>query len=135
MADDNDTTYERKVFKKNDVILKEGDSSDVAYLILSGKVEVRKGLHGQNPRLVATLGKGHVIGELSLFDNRPHIATVIALEDTEVSAMSGDEFQRMVNDMDPVMKGIVGMMAQRLRQAIDELIPNPGEVNWRDWRS
>ena len=127
--------YERLTFKKNDVLLKEGNSSEVVYLILSGKVEVRKGLHGQNPRLVATLGKGHVVGELSLFDNRPHTATVIALEDTEVSAMSGEEFHRMVDNMDPVMKGIVGMMAERLRQAIDELIPNPGDVNWHDWRS
>ncbi|MEE9317824.1 MAG: cyclic nucleotide-binding domain-containing protein [Rhodospirillales bacterium] len=135
MAVDNDSAYARKVFKKNDVILKEGDTSDVAYLILSGKVEVRKGLHGQNPRLVATLGQGHVIGELSLFDSRPHVATVIALEDTEVSGMSREEFQRMVNNMDPVMKGIVEMMAERLRQAIDELIPNSGDVNWRDWDS
>ena len=135
MAVDNDSAYARKVFKKNDVILKEGETSDVAYLILSGKVEVRKGLHGQNPRLVATLGQGHVIGELSLFDSRPHVATVIALEDTEVSGMSREEFQRMVNNMDPVMKGIVGMMAERLRQAIDELIPNSGDVNWRDWDS
>ncbi len=126
--------YQRLTFNKNDVLLKEGEISEAAYLILSGKVEVRKGLHGGNPRLLATLDKGSVIGELSLFDSTPHTATVIAVEETEVSAMSKEEFKRMVNKMDPVMKGIVGMMADRLRQAMGELIPNSGEVNWYDWK-
>ncbi len=126
--------YQRLTFKKNDVLLKEGEISDAAYLILSGKVEVRKGLHGQNPRLLATLEKGNVIGELSLFDDTPHTATVVALEKTEVSAMSRDEFKRMVNEMDPVMKGIIGMITERLRQAIGELIPNSGDVDWYDWK-
>ena len=135
MTKDSDSSFKHLTFKKDDVLLKEGDISNVVYLILSGQVEVRKGMHGQNPRKLATLGKGHVIGELSLFGNMPHIATVIALEDTEVSAMSKDQFERMVDDMDPIMKGIIGMMAERLRQAIDELIPEAGNVNWEDWRN
>ncbi len=76
-----------------------------------------------------------MVGELSLFDSTPHTDTVIALEDTEVSAMSRDEFKRMVDEMDPVMKGIVGMISARLRQAINELIPNSGEINWHNWKS
>jgi len=134
MAGKQDIQYQRRTFKKGDVILKEGDLSDAAHLILSGKVDVRKGFHGENPRTLATLDKGHVIGEMSLFDKRPHIATVVAVEDTDVSAMPRSEFQRLVNGMDPVMKGIVGMMVSRLRQVVDELVPESGDVNWSDWQ-
>ena len=134
MADDTDTTFKRLAFKKNDVILKEGELSDAAYLILDGKVAVRKGDHGANPVVLATLDKGHVIGELALFDNSPHIASVIALEDTTVSAMSREEFQRMINAMDPVMKGIVGMMVTRLRQIVQEMASSGGKTNWVDWQ-
>jgi len=134
MADDTETNYQHLTFKKNDVILKEGELSDAAYLILDGKVAVRKGDHGQNPITLATLEKGHVIGELALFDDSPHIASVVALEDTTVSAMSSEEFQRMIDGMDPVMKGIVAMMVARLRQVVLEMAPSGGKVNWADWK-
>lgn len=124
----------RRTFRKNDVILKEGDTGDACYLIVNGRVDVRKGLHGQYPRTVASLGKGSVFGEMALFDGHPHIASVVAVEDTEVSTMSRDEFQRLVGAMDPLMKGIVGMLVTRLRQTVDELVPKAGEVNWADWK-
>ncbi len=123
-----------RTFKKDEIILREGSVSDVCYLVVDGKVAVKKGFHGQYPRTVATLGKGSVFGEMALFDGHPHVATVIAIEDTEVSTMSRDEFQRMVAGMDPVMKGMVGMLVTRLRQTIDELVPKAGEVNWADWK-
>ena len=134
MTDKKETAYQHKIFKKHDIILKEGDISDSAYLILKGKVEIRLGHFGESPRTLATLGEGNVIGELALFDNRPHMATVVAIEKTEVSAMSRDEFQRMIAAMDPVMKGMVGMMVTRMRQVVVELIPNAGDIDRADWR-
>ncbi len=129
-----DSKLKRLTFKKNDIILKEGSVSDAAYLVVRGRVAVQKGFHGENPRTVATLGKGHIFGEMALFDGHPHIATVIALEDIEVATMSREHFERLVASMDPVMKGIVGMLVSRLRQTVDELVPKAGDVNWADWR-
>ena len=129
-----DAKLVHRTFRKSEVILREGSIDDVCYLIVKGRVEVRKGMHGQYPRTVASLGKGSVFGEMALFDGHPHIATVIAVEDTEVSTMSRDEFQRMLAGMDPVMKGMVGMLVSRLRQIVDELVPKAGDVNWADWR-
>jgi CRP-like cAMP-binding protein len=124
----------RRKFQRNDVILKEGSVSEHCYLILKGKVSVVKGMHGQTPRTVATLGKGNVFGEMALFDGHPHIATVVAIDDTEVYTMSRDEFQRMVDRMDPVMKGMVAMLVSRLRQTVDELVPKAADINWADWK-
>ena len=76
-----------------------------------------------------------MIGELSLFDGSPHIATVVAVEPTEASAMSRDEFQKMINILDPLMKGIVGMMVSRLRQVVQELLVDKGDVDWADWNN
>ena len=52
----------------NTFILKEGKYSDAAYTILNGKVEIRMGAFGDNPQALAVLGKGDVIGEMSLSD-------------------------------------------------------------------
>ncbi len=129
-----ESKFKRLTFKKNDIILKEGSVSDAAYLVVKGRVAVQKGFHGEYPRTVATLDRGHIFGEMALFDGHPHIATVIALEDTEVSAMSREHFERLVASMDPVMKGIVPMPVSRLRQTVDELVPKAGNVNWTDWQ-
>ena len=129
-----ETEGRRRVFKKHDLILREGQVGDVAYLIVKGKVQVRKNHHGRNPRVLADLGKGNIFGEMALFDDHPHVATVIALEDTEVSIMPRDEFRRLVEDMSPVMKGVLGMMVARLRQTVDELVPDASKVSWADWK-
>ncbi len=134
MNEETVTDYKRHKFAKGDVILKEGDQGEFTYLILQGKVEIRKGHFGGSPVTLATLGPGSVIGELSLFDGTAHMATVVAVENTEVSAMSRDEFMRLVDSMDPVMKGIVGMMVSRLRQVVGELLADKDQVNWVDWK-
>ena len=134
MSEETATDYKRHTFAKGDVILKEGDQGEFTYLILQGKVEIRKGYLGDNPVTLTTLGPGNVIGELSLFDGTVHMATVVAVENTEVSAMSRDEFMRLVDSMDSVMKGIVGMMVARLRQVVGELLSDKGDVNWADWK-
>lgn len=128
------TDYKRHKFAKGEVILKEGDQGEFTYLILQGKVDIRKGHFGDNPVTLATLGPGNVIGELSLFDGTAHMATVVAAENTEASAMSRDEFMRLIDSMDPVMKGIVGMMVSRLRQVVRELLSDKGDINWADWK-
>ncbi len=82
--------FKRLTFKMNDVIVKEETVSDAAYLVLKGRVAGQVGFHSENPRTVATLDKGNIFGEMALFDGHAHVATVIALEDTEVFAMSRD---------------------------------------------
>ncbi len=125
--------FKRLTFKMNDVIVKEEAVSDAAYLVLKGRVAGQVGFHSENPRIVATLDKGNIFGEMALFDGHAHVATVIALEDTEVFAMSREHFKRLVASMDPVMKGIVRVLVSRLRQTVDELVPKASDVNWADW--
>jgi len=63
--------FDKRIFKTNEYLLKEGTPSEAAFLISSGKVAVRKGEQGQNPQTLAILGKGAVVGEMSLFDDLP----------------------------------------------------------------
>ena len=124
--------FEQKTFKPGECLFKEGDTGEAAYLITSGKVEIRIGYHGDNPQTLAVLGKGEVIGEMSLLDDEPHIASGIATEETVVSAISRDEFIRRVNSMDPVMKGIFKIMVKRIRK-MTEGPRKKSKVNWSEW--
>ncbi len=134
MTNDKDEKFTRMEFSKGDVLLKEGEVGDAAYVIVKGKVEIRVGQFGSNRQPLATRTSGDVIGELALFDNRPHMASAVAMEDTVVNAMSRDEFRRRLEDMDPVMRGIMKLMVRRTREMSDLLMKNKTQVNWAEWR-
>ena len=134
MTDGNSGNFTRLTFPTGEVIIKEGDFGEAAYVIVEGKVEIRIGQFRQNPQTLATRTSGDVIGEMALFDNKPHMARAIALEETVVNAMSRDEFRRRIEEMDPAMRGILKLMVQRVREMADDLMKNPPEVNWADWR-
>jgi len=108
--------FKRQTFAANNYILKAGETSDSAYLILDGKVEIRMGAMGDEPTTLAVLGKGDVVGEMSLFDNSPHMASAIAIEKTVATTVSATEFLRRVDDMDPLMRGILKILVKRIRE-------------------
>jgi len=112
MADD----FKRQTFAANNYILKAGETSDSVYLILDGKVEIRMGAMGDEPTTLAVLGKGDVVGEMSLFDNSPHMASAIAIEKTVATTVSATEFLRRVDNMDPLMRGILKILVKRIRE-------------------
>ena len=121
-------------FHRNEYMIKEGSDSDVAYLIMSGRVEIRKGAFSQAPQRLAVLGKGEMIGEMALFDDSPRMASVIALEDTTVRVISREEMKRRIGTLDPVMRGIMRIMIKRLRLMAEDAMPKQTEVNWSEWK-
>ncbi len=128
------SAFKPQTFEANSVIFDEGQEAAAAYLISEGKVQIIKGIRSEYPTVLATLGKGDVIGEMALFDDHPHIASAKATQRTKVLAISREEFAKRVESMDKVMKGIVLMMVKRLRLVAEEMTIKKGDVNWADWK-
>ncbi len=121
-------------FAANSIIFDEGDRGDAAYIIRSGKVEIRKGARSSNPVRLAELGKGDMFGEMALFDDRPRMASAIALTDVEAIKMSREEFLDRLLTMDPAMKGMVLTMVARVRKMADEFMRRKAETDWTKWK-
>ena len=109
-------------FAANTTIFEEGEKGDAAYIVLSGKVEIRKGIQSSNPQQLAILEKGEMLGEMALCDDRPRMASAIALTDVTVIGMSKEEFRERLSTMDPRMKGMVLSMVARVRKMADEFM-------------
>ena len=125
-------------FKAGDVILKQGDDGDSAYLIVTGTVEVIVG-EGAGARTVATLGAGDVFGEMSLLAPGPRSATVRATVDTECAVTSYDDFMDSIRDNPEQAVEFMRTLVLRLRKMNDliaSLDPKRGltGVLW-DWIS
>jgi CRP-like cAMP-binding protein len=124
----------KRVLPANDYIFKEGAIGSEAYLIMDGHVEIRLGAFGDNPKLLAKLGTGDVIGEMSLFDKKPHMASAMIMEKTTVTVLTADTFKKRVEEMDPVMRGIITVMIKRLRKVGDNKAIKMSDTDWNSWQ-
>lgn len=79
-------------FKTGDYIIRENDIGDAAYLIKSGRVQVRK--EGDVTE-VAQSGRGDLVGAIALIREVKRTASVIAIDDTECLKISKETFLRM----------------------------------------
>ena len=109
-------SFATKQFKKGDLIIKEGDTADTAFVINKGHVEVKKiTLKGESV-LIARLDPGQIFGEMSLFDNSNRSASVYALSDVELSVITKEDFLKYLDNTPPQIKVIIELLLKRLRQ-------------------
>jgi len=99
-------------YKAGDIIVGEGASGVGFYLVLDGKVEVRKG-----GRVIASLGKGEFFGEMSLIDDQPRSADVIAVAQTRCWALSSWAFNALVKANPDIALVMLKELVKRLRVA------------------
>lgn len=105
-----------KQFSAGTLIFKEGDPSDCAYIIQSGKVEIlKKAQHGDVQ--IAILEAGAPFGEMGLFDGNPRGASARALETTNVDIVSAADLNNLVDSSPPRLAPIIHAVFDRLRVA------------------
>jgi CRP-like cAMP-binding protein len=98
-----------------ELVFREGDLGDVAYVIESGKIEILKQAdHGMVP--LAVLPEGEILGETALFEpGCPRSATARALEPCTLRVLSPADFQHMFEACPPALLTIVRKLMARLR--------------------
>ncbi|MDP7241243.1 MAG: cyclic nucleotide-binding domain-containing protein [Rhodospirillales bacterium] len=121
-------------FATNDVVFHKGDVGDAAYMVTKGEVEIRRGLIGYSSRALTTIQRGGTFGELALCLDSPRTASAIATKNTEVIAVSQDDFLRVLEDANPVVKALVLNLGKRIVELTDELEVNETKASWRQWQ-
>ncbi len=116
-----EAVFQRIHYDPGELILEEGKKGSAAFLIVEGEVEILVGLDSDKPTTLAVLGPGQVFGEMGLFDDHPNMASVVATHPTDVSALHRKEFQRLLEEMDPVIRGIMYQVVERARQMANQL--------------
>lgn len=114
--------FKKRVFPKGSVLIEEGVVGTEVFLIRKGKVEIRKGVLRSFPQTLGIRTAGDIIGEMAVIDRNPAMASAIALEETEVTAMSGDEFRARIDQLDPIVKGTILVIVRRAREMADTIM-------------
>jgi CRP-like cAMP-binding protein len=104
---------ERRVFRKGAVILREGETGDLAFLIQSGSVEIFTQKSGKDI-ILAHLKTGDIFGEMALVTDEPRAASVRAAEETSVVLIERGLFRQKLEKTDTTIRAIVNMLVQRI---------------------
>jgi len=105
-----------------EMIIRQGEPGDCFYLIRSGSVAVTKGT-----RKIATLRAGDSFGEVALLTRAPRIASVTAMEDTELLSLTREAFQTVAQEQATVASYFRELIGVRFRGAAGQhvLLPDP----------
>jgi CRP/FNR family cyclic AMP-dependent transcriptional regulator len=104
---------EEKAFNVGDVIFRQGDAaSGEAYLVHEGAVEVSRNDDNEKVRVLRTLGKGDLLGEVALFRSAPHSATAVALEPVTLIVITEDRLEQMVRTHPELALALIRQLAR-----------------------
>jgi CRP-like cAMP-binding protein len=98
------------------VLFRAGDSSDGCYHIDDGLLKVTMVSNSGTERILAFLGRGAIVGELSIIDGLPRSATVVAVRDAALSFLSRAAFEAFSEKHPEVYKSLVRLLAKRVRE-------------------
>lgn len=112
--------------KKGDPLFKEKEDTQGLWLIHAGKVEISRVTADGWRQTLVVLTAGHFFGELSILENRKHVASATALEDTEIFLIPKEEFERMMEEdcglALHIIKRIAIVMSKNLRRMNDKFL-------------
>lgn len=103
-------------YAKNSVILREGEPGDAMYFITRGKVRVYVSEPGGKEFTLSTMEAGEHFGELALLDDAPRSASVMALEDSNLSVINKSDFTRVTLENPAIGVILMKNLAARIRE-------------------
>ena len=108
-------------YPRGSIITSQGEMSNSLHIVLEGRLKVY--VNGSEGRQVvlAWLKAGDFVGELSLLDNQPRSASVMAYTKTRTLMLTQDGFLRFVEAYPDTLLPMLRILASRLR-ALDETI-------------
>jgi CRP/FNR family transcriptional regulator, cyclic AMP receptor protein len=99
-----------------------GDEGDGCYQVEEGLLKASVATATGGERILAILGPGSVVGELSMIDGGPRSASVTALRDSKLSFVGRAAFEAFGRSTPELYRHVATLLAERLRDTDDALL-------------
>jgi NTE family protein len=100
-----------RTLRRGDVLMRQGETADALYVVLSGRFAVT--LAGRREP-VTEIGRGQPVGEIAFLTGGFRTATVTAMRDSLVLALSRNEFDGLVGAHPGIWSSLTATLASRL---------------------
>src|ERR1700761_2714616 len=102
------------------VIIEEGAMQTEVFVVISGKLEVHARQEDGSVALLAQVGPGETLGEISLFSPGPAAASVTAVEFSQLWRIADESLMEFMQENpgagNVLLRTLASILAQRLRQ-------------------
>lgn len=111
------TLLHEKIFPAATNVITAEEPGEGAYVILSGTAKVYVTHTGGTEVILAILGPGEIVGEMSVADSLGRSASVLTLEDSTFLWMDRKTFLSSMEEVPAIARNLVGILSRRLRLA------------------
>lgn len=108
-------TAQRLTFAPGDLLCRQGDEGDAAYIIITGDADVLVESES-GPVKVASLGPNDLLGENAILCDVPRTATVKAVTKVETLMISKELFFQLINQFPSISIEIMRELARRVEK-------------------
>ncbi len=104
-------------YKAGQIIFREREIGDMAFVVKSGNVEIIKQGEDDKEIAIGTVGQGGMFGEMALIDDKPRMASAMAVDEgTTVMLVTREMFDRKMSKADPFIRGLLNILADHVRK-------------------
>lgn len=107
---------EEAVFSDGDLLAEEGELGDEMFIIVSGEVCVCVEKDGARTEVVRRK-PGEYVGELSVVNREPRIATLVAFGDVRTLCIGQKSFEGLLRERPEVGLAVIRVLGKRLKEA------------------
>jgi CRP-like cAMP-binding protein len=113
---------EQHQFNKGESIIEIGSTGDSVFIIRNGWVKIVIPDENNGEVVLNHLGPGEFVGELSLVDQKPRSASVIAISDgVEIVELCRDDFLEVLNEHPEMALFVIANVSNRMRYTLTYL--------------
>jgi CRP/FNR family cyclic AMP-dependent transcriptional regulator len=125
----------RRTFRKNRLLIQEGDPGDTVFIIVSGRLRVFTENEDGERVVLGHYGPGEYVGEMSL-DGRPRSASVEAAEETVCAVVTRAQIEDFIAEHPAFAFELLAKVIARARAAtlrVGQLVLNDAYGRLRHW--
>lgn len=111
----------RRTHPRSALIIQEGDPGERLFLLRRGRAKVFLSDSEGREVILAILGPGDFIGEMSLIDDEPCSASVMTFEESEFVSISKADFRRVLHSSASMTENLLKVMSQRMRESDQQI--------------
>jgi len=108
-------SYHIKRYQPGDIVFHGGDSSNCAYIIEEGQVEI---FVESNQNIIDTLEEGELFGEMGVLDQSPRSTSARAVTALTLLEVETQQITNRLTESDPIVKALVGVLLKRFRSLL-----------------
>jgi diguanylate cyclase (GGDEF)-like protein len=101
---------ERRALREGEVLFREGDAGDAAYVLLGGVIEIDAA-----NRHLRQVRPGEMFGEMAFFDGQSRSGTATSLSASEIVRIPYESFDRLLQENFAVAKRLMAQLSRMVR--------------------